>query len=80
MGWLWFLIVGALAGWLAGLLTRGGGFGLLGDLVVGIIGGLLGGLLFDMLSIRAYGFLGALVMSTVGAVVLLALVRVIKKA
>ncbi len=80
MGWLWFLIVGALAGWLAGLLTRGGGFGLLGDLVVGIIGGLLGGLLFDMLSIRAYGFLGALVMSTVGAVVLLALIRVIKKA
>jgi len=80
MGWLWFLIVGALAGWLAGLLTRGGGFGLLGDLVVGIIGGLLGGLLFDMLSIRAYGFLGALVMSTVGAVVLLVLIRVIKKA
>ena len=80
MGWLWFLIVGALAGWLAGLLTRGGGFGLLGDLVVGIIGGLVGGLLFDMLSIRAYGFLGALAMSTVGAVVLLALIRVIKKA
>ena len=80
MGWLWFLIVGALAGWLAGLLTRGGGFGLLGDLVVGIIGGLVGGLLFNMLSIRAYGFLGALVMSTVGAVVLLALIRVIKKA
>lgn len=80
MGWLWFLIVGALAGWLAGLLTRGGGFGLLGDLVVGIVGGLAGGLLFDLLSIRAYGFLGALVMSTVGAVVLLALIRVIKKA
>ena len=80
MGWLWFLIVGALAGWLAGLLTRGGGFGLLGDLVVGIIGALVGGLLIDMLSIRAYGFLGALVMSTVGAVVLLALIRVIKKA
>jgi uncharacterized membrane protein YeaQ/YmgE (transglycosylase-associated protein family) len=80
MSWIWFLIVGGLAGWLAGLLMRGGGFGVLGDIVVGIIGAFIGGYLFGVLGIPAYGFAGALIMSTVGAVVLIFLIRLIKRA
>ena len=46
MGLIWFLVVGVVAGWLAGVLVKGGGFGLVGDLVVGVIGAVLGGFLF----------------------------------
>ncbi len=77
---LWFLIIGVAAGWLAGQFMKGGGFGLVGDLVVGAVGGLLGGWLFGMLGITAGGLLGALIMATVGAMVLLFLIRLIKKA
>jgi uncharacterized membrane protein YeaQ/YmgE (transglycosylase-associated protein family) len=55
MDLLWFLLIGLAAGWLAGQLTKGGGFGLVGDLIVGVIGALLGGLLFRLLQIEAYG-------------------------
>jgi uncharacterized membrane protein YeaQ/YmgE (transglycosylase-associated protein family) len=80
MGWLWFVIIGILAGWLAGLMTRGSGFGLVGDLVVGVLGSVVGGFVFNVLSIRAYGFVGGLAMATVGAAALLTLIRVVKKA
>jgi len=80
MAWTWFLIIGALAGWLAGLLTRGGGFGLLGDIVVGILGAVVGGFLARTLGVETYGFLGSLLTSTIGAVVLLTIIRVVKKA
>ena len=71
----WFLIIGVVAGWLAGKLTRGHGFGLVGNLVVGIIGALVGGFLFRLIGIASYGLIGSLVTATVGAVVLLWLVR-----
>jgi uncharacterized membrane protein YeaQ/YmgE (transglycosylase-associated protein family) len=58
----------------------GGGFGLVGDLVVGVIGALLGGFLFDLFGLRAIGLLGNLIMATVGAIVLLWLLRFIKRA
>lgn len=79
MSILWFLIIGALAGWIAGELTKGHGFGLIGNLVVGILGALLGGFLFDILHVGAYGLLGHLVMSVIGAVVLLFILSFIKK-
>ena len=75
MHWLWFLIIGAVAGWLAGKLTRGRGFGLVGDLVIGILGALVGGFLFGLLGVVSFGLIGSLVMATVGAVVLLWLIR-----
>jgi uncharacterized membrane protein YeaQ/YmgE (transglycosylase-associated protein family) len=75
-----FLAIGAVAGWLAGVLMKGGGFGLLGDIVVGIIGAFIGGFLFGLLGIEAGGLIGAIITATVGAVVLLFLVRLIKKA
>ncbi len=76
---LWFLIIGAIAGWIAGELTKGSGFGLVGNLVVGILGALLGGFLFDLLNIGGYGLLGQLVMAVVGAVVFLLILSLIKR-
>jgi len=80
MGFLYFLVIGAVAGWLAGQLTRGHGFGLLGDIVVGIIGALLGGFLFGLLGLRSFSLIGSLVTATVGAIVLLYVVRLLKTA
>lgn len=75
-----FLVIGVVAGWLAGRILKGGGFGLVGDLVVGVIGALLGGWLFGLLHISLGGIVGSLVTAVVGAVVLLYVVRLLKKA
>ncbi|MGA8540476.1 MAG: GlsB/YeaQ/YmgE family stress response membrane protein [Terriglobales bacterium] len=77
---LWVVLIGILAGWLAGQITKGRGLGLLGDLIVGILGSLLGSFIFGLLGIVAYSLLGRLVMAVVGAIVLLWLIRVIRKA
>ncbi|WP_443081928.1 GlsB/YeaQ/YmgE family stress response membrane protein, partial [Synechococcus sp. BA-132 BA5] len=70
-----------IAGWLAGVLVKGGGFGLIGDLVVGIIGALIGGLLFSGLGgAVGGGVLGSIVVATLGAVILLVVLRVIRRA
>jgi uncharacterized membrane protein YeaQ/YmgE (transglycosylase-associated protein family) len=76
---LWFLLIGLVAGWLAGQLTRGGGFGIVGDLVVGVIGALLGGWLFRTFGLFAFGLLGSLVVATLGAIVFLFALRLIKR-
>ena len=74
---IWFLIVGLVAGWLAGVLVKGGGYGLVGDMVVGILGALLGGYLFGSLGgAVGGGLLGSIVVATLGAVIL----RLIKRA
>lgn len=81
MSLLVLLLVGIVAGWLAGKLVRGGGFGLIGDLVVGVIGAFVGGFLFNSLGVSSGGgLLGSIVVATVGAVVLLMLIRLIKRA
>ena len=77
MNFLWFLLIGLAAGWLAGVIMKGGGFGVIGDLVVGVIGAIVGGSLFEALGIASYGLLGALITATVGAIVLIALLRVL---
>ncbi len=77
---LWFLLIGLVAGWLAGKLTRGRGFGVIGDLIVGVIGAFLGGFLFSILGIYAGSLIGRLLVATVGAVVLVYLVRLLKRA
>jgi uncharacterized membrane protein YeaQ/YmgE (transglycosylase-associated protein family) len=79
MGMLWFLLIGIAAGWLAGQIMKGGGFGLVGDLIVGVIGALLGGFLFGLFGLSAVGRLGSLVTATVGAIALIALLRVINR-
>jgi uncharacterized membrane protein YeaQ/YmgE (transglycosylase-associated protein family) len=77
-GVIWFLVVGLIAGWLAGKIMQGSGFGLVGDLVVGILGAVLGGWLFSLVGIAAWGFVGSIVVAVVGALVLLYVVRVVK--
>jgi uncharacterized membrane protein YeaQ/YmgE (transglycosylase-associated protein family) len=79
-GLIIFLIIGAIAGWLAGQIMRGGGFGLLGDIVVGVIGAFIGGWLFSALGVGVGGLLGAIIAATVGAIILLALLRVVRRA
>jgi uncharacterized membrane protein YeaQ/YmgE (transglycosylase-associated protein family) len=81
MNFVFFLIVGLLAGWLAGVLVKGGGFGVIGDLIVGVLGAFLGGFLFSSFGASAGGgLIGSVVVATIGAVVLLLIVRVIKRA
>ncbi|MBP2657845.1 MAG: Transglycosylase-associated protein [Firmicutes bacterium] len=75
---LWFLIIGMIAGWLAGNITKGSGFGLIGDIVVGIIGSFIGGFLFSLTGLSAYGTIGEIIMATIGAIVLLWIVRLIR--
>ena len=75
-----FLLVGAIAGWLAGLMVKGRGFGVVGNIVIGILGAVLGGFLFGLLGITTGGLLGAIFMATIGAVALLYIVGLLKKA
>jgi uncharacterized membrane protein YeaQ/YmgE (transglycosylase-associated protein family) len=75
-----FLVIGAIAGWLAGLIMKGGGFGLVGDIVVGVIGSLIGGWLFGLFGIAVGGLIGSIIAALIGAIILIAIVRLIKRA
>jgi uncharacterized membrane protein YeaQ/YmgE (transglycosylase-associated protein family) len=75
-----FLVIGAVAGWLAGVVMSGGGFGLVGDVIVGVIGSIIGGWIFGLLGIAAGGLLGAIISAFVGAVILIVIIRAIKRA
>ena len=79
-GLLWWCIVGLVAGFLAGKVMKGGGFGVVMDIVVGIIGALIGGWVFGLLGVSAGGMIGSIVVAFIGACILLWLVRLIKKA
>jgi uncharacterized membrane protein YeaQ/YmgE (transglycosylase-associated protein family) len=75
------LVVGAIAGWLAGLVVQGTGFGLVGDIAIGIIGALIAGFLFPYFGLAITvggGILGAIIMAFIGAVILLVIVKVLK--
>jgi uncharacterized membrane protein YeaQ/YmgE (transglycosylase-associated protein family) len=80
MNFLYFAIVGIIAGWLAGQIMKGRGFGLIGNLVIGVLGAMIGGWLFGFLGLSAYGLIGSILMAVFGAVVLLFLVGLVKKA
>jgi uncharacterized membrane protein YeaQ/YmgE (transglycosylase-associated protein family) len=77
---VWFLLVGLIAGWLAGQVMKGGGYGVIGDMIVGVIGALIGGWLFGLLGIHAGGLIGSIIVAFVGAVVLIAVLRALKRA
>lgn len=74
-----FLLIGLAAGWLAGKIFKGKGFGLVGNLIVGCIGALLGGWVLGALGIAAYGLIGSLITAVIGALLLLWIISLIKK-
>ena len=76
LGWIF---IGIIAGWLAGTITHGGGFGVIADLFLGLIGGVLGGWMFSKLGITAGGFIGSLAAATVGAVALVGAARLVAR-
>jgi uncharacterized membrane protein YeaQ/YmgE (transglycosylase-associated protein family) len=81
MNFIWYLLIGLCAGWLAGQLVKGSGFGITGDIIVGVIGSVLGGYLFSLFGVSSgAGLLGSLVVATLGAVVLLFGIRLVKSA
>ena len=75
-----FLLIGAVAGWLAGVVVKGGGFGLLGDIVVGILGAFVAGLLLPRFGFGLTGIVGAIIYAAIGAIILLLVIRLIKRA
>ena len=77
---LWWCIVGLIAGFLAGKVMKGGGFGVAMDIVIGIVGAIIGGWVFGLIGIYAGGLIGSIVVAFVGACILLWLARMIKKA
>jgi uncharacterized membrane protein YeaQ/YmgE (transglycosylase-associated protein family) len=72
---LWWIVVGLIAGFLAGVVMRGGGFGIVGDIVVGILGAIIGGFLAGLLGLGASGLVGTIIIAFLGACVLIALLR-----
>jgi uncharacterized membrane protein YeaQ/YmgE (transglycosylase-associated protein family) len=80
MEFVWFIIIGLVAGWLAGVVMKGGGFGVIGDIVVGVVGALIGGWLFTRMGVTSVGLLGAIIVATIGAIILIFLLRLIKRA
>ena len=81
MEFIWFILIGLVAGWLAGQLMKGGGYGVIGDIVVGVLGALLGGFLFSSIGVSlGGGLLGSIIVATIGAVLLILILRLIKRA
>lgn len=76
---VWFLFIGGVVGWLAGLITRGRGFGIIGDIVVGIVGAMLGGWMARVIGVSTSSSIGAFLLALVGAVVLVGLTRFVKR-
>ncbi|HEY4362330.1 MAG TPA: GlsB/YeaQ/YmgE family stress response membrane protein [Bryobacteraceae bacterium] len=78
MNLLWFLLLGLVAGWLAGKIMKGGGYGVVGDIVIGVIGSLIGGQLLG--GLIGGGLIGSLITATLGAVLLIFVIRLVKRA
>ena len=77
---VWFLVIGALAGWLAGILTKGRGFGILGNMIMGVVGAVIGGHIFQFVGVSAGGgFWGSLITALIGALILIFIINLIRK-
>jgi uncharacterized membrane protein YeaQ/YmgE (transglycosylase-associated protein family) len=79
-GLLYWIVVGLIAGWLAGVVMKGGGYGVIADIILGILGAIVGGWIFSMLGVGAGGVIGSIVVAFIGAVVLVAVTRALKRA
>ena len=79
-GLIWTVVIGLIAGWLAGKVMKGRGYGVLIDIVLGIVGGVIGRFVFGMLGLASWNVIGSIIVSFVGALILIWLVRQLKKA
>jgi uncharacterized membrane protein YeaQ/YmgE (transglycosylase-associated protein family) len=77
-GLLWAVLIGLIAGWLAGTVMKGRGYGVLMDILLGIVGGIIGRFVFGLLGLAAWGVVGSILVSFVGAVILIAVARQLK--
>ncbi len=80
MNILIWIITGIIAGWLAGMFVKGSGFGVIGDLIIGLIGGLLGGWLFGLLGVSASSWIGQVLVAAAGGAVLVLILRMFRRA
>jgi uncharacterized membrane protein YeaQ/YmgE (transglycosylase-associated protein family) len=81
MGFVAWIIVGLVAGWLAGQLMKGGGYGVIVDIILGLLGGVVGGWLFGLLGLSSGGgMIGSIIVAFIGAVILVGITRVLKRA
>jgi uncharacterized membrane protein YeaQ/YmgE (transglycosylase-associated protein family) len=78
-GIIWWIIIGLVAGWAAGRIMKGGGYGVIADILLGIVGGIVGGWLVGLLGFGAGGVVWSIVVATLGAVILIWVTRLIKK-
>ena len=79
-GLIWWVIVGLIAGWAAGKIMQGGGYGVAMDIVLGIVGAVVGGWLMSLVGIQAGGLIGTIIVAIIGAVFLIWITRLLKKA
>ena len=78
-GFIWWIIVGLIAGWAAGKIMKGGGYGVIADIILGIVGGLLGGWVMSMLGFGPGGMIWTILVAILGAVILIGITRLIKR-
>ncbi len=76
---IWWLIVGLIAGFLASLVMRGGGYGIVGDIVVGLVGAFIGGFLASVLGLGVSGLVGTIIVAFIGACILIFLLRLVTR-
>ncbi len=74
---LWWLVVGLIAGFLASLVMRSGGYGIVGDIIIGIVGAFIGGFLASLVGIGAGGLIGTIIIAFIGACILIAILRAV---
>ena len=80
MSLLWFLLIGLIAGWLAGVIMKGSGYGVIGDITIGIVGAFIGGHVLGWLGVATDGLIGSLLTALLGAIILIFIVRLVKRA
>jgi uncharacterized membrane protein YeaQ/YmgE (transglycosylase-associated protein family) len=78
-GIIWWIVVGLIAGWAAGRLMKGGGYGVIADILLGIVGGIVGGWIVGLFGIGPGGFIWTILVAILGAVILIWITRLIKK-
>ena len=78
-GIIWWIVVGLIAGWAAGKIMKGGGYGMIADILLGIVGGVVGGCVIRMVGLGSGGFIWSIIVAILGAVILIWITRLIKK-